>query len=297
MQRNSFLRPSVRRLLDALPHILPKSVFFDRLVATILFLRAHRRWPSKNAMLINDYLHRMKIGTELDDVLRQYVSDKELAKYFINYQLGYAATPETYAVFNGPEEFTTEGLNKPCVLKPAHMSGGIVYYDPAEGLTDAQRDRILRSFEIDWYRETRERNYKNLRRRVIAEELVDEREAIMDYKVFCVDGEPRLIQADHARHTNLSRVLYTPDWEPLDFSYHGVPRREPGPRPHLLPKMLDHARRLSAFFSFLRVDCYLANERLYVGELTNCHTNALNLFDDIEQERALSRHLFGPHSC
>lgn len=301
MQRNEFLSPSVRRLLDALLRSLlrslPKSVFFDRLVATILFLRGHRRWPSKDAMLFNDHLHRMKIGTELDDVLRQYVSDKELAKYFINYHLGYAATPETYAIFNRPEELTTEGLDKRCVLKPTHMSGGVVYYDPAAGLTDAQRDRLLRCFETDWYRTTRERNYKNLRRRVIAEQLVDERESVTDYKIVCVDGEPRLIMTEHGRHTNRSRGLYTPDWKPIDISYHSVPLAKPMPRPDLLPKMLDHARRLSAFFSYIRVDFYIVDERLYVGELTNCPNNALNLFDDIEHERTLSRHVFGPQSC
>lgn len=248
-------------------------------------------------MLLNDYLHRMKVSMELDDVLRQYVTDKELAKYFVNYHLGYAATPETYGVFNRPEELTTGNLVERCVLKPTHLSGEVVYYDPAEGLTDQQRDTLVRWFETDWYRKSRERNYKNLRRRVIAEKIVDEREAITDYKVFCVHGEPRLIQVDHARHTDHSRVIYTADWEPFDFSYHWAPLGKPMPRPDLLPKMLDHARRLAAFFSFIRVDFYITDERLYVGELTNCHYNALCFFDDIEQERALSRHLFGPQTC
>jgi hypothetical protein len=244
-------------------------------------------------MLINDYLHRMKTEGELDDVLRQYVSDKEFAKSFINYQLGYEATPRTYAVFENPDDFTTQGLSRPCVLKPSHLSGRVVYFDPAQGLDDKQYRTVMECFEMSWYRETRESNYKHLRRRVIAEEIVGERETIKDYKVFCLNGAPRLVQVDRARHTDHSRVIYTPDWQPLDLTFNGVPLGKIEPRPEALPQILDHARRLSALFGFLRVDFYLTPQRVYVGELTNCHNNALNQFPDLEQERAFSRHVFG----
>jgi hypothetical protein len=286
-------RAGLRRLVDSVLRGLPETPFFDRMFATALFLKAHRRWPAKDSTLINDYLHRMKTDGELDDVLRQFVTDKEFAKFFVNWRLGYEATPRTYAVFERPDAFSTDRLTRPCVLKPAHLSGSVVYFDPATGLGEAERRTVMDCFRLDWYRETRERNYKNLRRRVIAEELVGDRATIKDYKVFCIGGAPRLIQVDRARHTDHSRVIYTPDWAPLELTFNDVPLGAIEPRPDALPQILDHARRLSAEFEFLRVDFYLTPGRIYVGELTSCHNNALNRFGDRDQERAFSRHLFG----
>lgn len=286
-------RDGLRRLFYGTLRGLPETPFFDRIFATAIFWTAHRRWPNRHSMLINDYLHRMKISGEIDDVLRQYVSDKEFAKYFINYQLGYEATPKTYAVFNRPDEFRTDGLQVRCVLKPTHTCGNVVYFDPEQGLSDEQRRTVMKGFEINWYRAGRERNYKNLRRRIIAEEVVGEPETIKDYKVYCIDGVPRLVQVDRARYTDHSRVIYTTEWAPLDLTFCDVPLGVVEPPPRSLPQILDSAARLSRFFEFLRVDFYITPERIYVGELTNCHNSALNIFPTIDQERAFSEHLFG----
>jgi len=289
----SAARARLRQLADSVLKALPQTPTCDRIFATAKFLRAHRRWPARRSGLVNDYLHWMKLDGELDDVLRQFVTDKEYAKLFVNWRLGYEAAPKTYAVFERPDTFSTRTLTRPCVLKPAHLSGSVVYFDPATGLSEAQRRTVMGCFRLDWYRQTRERNYKNLRRRVIAEEQVGDRASIKDYKVFCIGGEPRLIQVDRARHTEHSRVLYKPDWEALDLTFNGVPLGEIEPRPEALPTMLDHARRLSAQFEFLRVDFYLTPGRIYVGELTSCHNNALNRFPDLDDERTFSRCLFG----
>ncbi len=58
-----------------------------------------------------------------------------------------------------------------------------------------------------------------------------------------------------------------------------VPQPPQSPeRPAQLDEMLDIARRLSAGFPYCRVDCYLVDNRVYVGELTfypNRGVNAL----------------------
>lgn len=284
------LKSAVKRLLRLLPHTR-RGDFLHMLV---FFVYAQRRLPRRGSGLFNDWQFFLKTGGELTDPLRQVTSDKVTAKLVIDQLAGRPVTPRTYAVFSSVEEIERAPLPGPCVLKPAHASGYVVFVeDPARGLTEAERGRLRQALAADLYAETREINYKYLRRRIICEELIAPPERIKDYKVLCFEGAVRLIQVDWDRHGAHRQNFYDRDWRPIHITYNDNPPGPWEPEPAAFAEMKALCERIARHFGWVRIDLYLEGDRLYVGELTHCHNQAHGVFGSREQERAFSRILFG----
>ena len=95
---------------------------------------------------------------------------------------------------------------------------------------------------------------------------------LSDYKVFCFDGKPQLIQVDYDRYNGHKRQFFDCDWNRMGISFHfPSDTTKVIPRPSVLEKMLELAQKLSAGFPHLRTDFYIVGERLYVGEMTFFH--------------------------
>ena len=117
--------------------------------------------------------------------------------------------------------------------------------------------------------------YRNLKPRIIVEPLVFGDISPNDYKFFCKDGNVVMIQVDIDRHTNHVRALYQKNWTKHNFSI-GYPFNPAQiSAPDNLAEMIEVAETLSNGFDYLRVDMYSNNLKVKVGELTNCHGNAL----------------------
>lgn len=122
-----------------------------------------------------------------------------------------------------------------------------------------------------------EPQYKSMKPCIIAEELLpfpDNENSVVDYKIWCINGTPRLIWVCNDRDSkggNAAVMSYDVDWTPrpdysvFDASYH---RGEILPKPKNLEKMLDIASKLSQEFPILRVDLYNIDGQIYFGELT-----------------------------
>ena len=70
------------------------------------------------------------------------------------------------------------------------------------------------------------------------------------------------------RFIDRTRNLYRPDWDWIDVRQYPCRNHPPDPRPKQLEELIAVAEHLAAPFEFLRVDCYLDEDSLYVGELT-----------------------------
>lgn len=130
-----------------------------------------------------------------------------------------------------------------------------------------------------------EPHYRELQPRVYCEAYLGPAETLIDYKIFCYNGEPQYIMVCSQRETmgekQVSRValqLYDLEWKPLPWvtgwKEHYAGRKEI-PRPERLEEMLEAARSLSQDFDFVRVDLYEVNHRVYFGELTFTPANGV----------------------
>jgi hypothetical protein len=278
----------MKKLMKAVLFNLPEGRPFDTWIALASYWIAHGRVPSASSGLFNDYLFRVKCSAEIDLALRQFVSDKESVKLFYRAVLGEDLAPRTLVKFHSPDEFSEQLLPERCVLKPTHLSGCIFYDRTQRPMSNDELARVRSWFAQNLYRQTRERNYKNLRPLVIAEEVVASSSDIRDYKVFCFRGQPKAIQVDVGRHVSHKRRMYTPDWEPLPYRYN-KPLAEREERPAQLEKALEIAARIAGYFEFIRVDFFILEDRLFLGELTSVPENAHGRFESKEAELEFSR--------
>jgi len=137
-------------------------------------------------MCFSDHLYRIKVDGTLLDPLRQYLTDKEFAKHYIEHTVGPQYVVETYRILRNEADingFIPDRL--PCVIKPTHLSEPVNFCIHTDENID--RDQISKWFRINYYNQKREGNYRYLRPKIIIEEFLSEDSVRIpkDYKVFC----------------------------------------------------------------------------------------------------------------
>jgi hypothetical protein len=234
-------------------------------------------------------LYTIKSSNEILEPLRVFTTDKEFVKLYIKAVVGDALNVPTLAVLRSIDECREHSFPDRCVIKPTHLSGTVILRRAGEPI---DFERIGSWFKRNIYAGTREANYRALTPKVIVEPYVFGDDNPNDYKFFCVNGEPRLIQVDSDRHTAHTRSLFDIAWsqQPYSFVY---PLTVPPPaRPDNLAPMLEIVRKLSAHFNFVRVDLYSNGREILAGELTHCAENAQGRFSPPGSEIAASALLF-----
>jgi hypothetical protein len=173
------------------------------------------------------------------------------------------------------------------VLKPNHRTAmvhlGAGRPDPEllRRRTHGWVDDALGQRQGEW-------GYSQARHLIFAEEMLGTPgQAPDDYKVFCFDGRPYMIQHDQGRSKRWhGRHFMTPNWELLPVAS-GHPDLHPPARPPALDALLDTAARLSAGMDFLRVDLYLVDDEIFFGEFTAYPGGGLETFHPRSFDREL----------
>ncbi|RDU61303.1 glycosyltransferase [Helicobacter didelphidarum] len=101
--------------------------------------------------------------------------------------------------------------------------------------------------------------------KIDSQKIESYRESMQDSKANLPHTQIGFIQI--ANHTHTKNTLYDEKWEILPIAYLNM-RGEPTNKPTKLPLMLQIAKALAAPLSYVRVDLYSIQNRVYVGELT-----------------------------
>lgn len=274
---------------------LPQKRWADNFLSTYNFWKHHKRFPRKNAGFFNDALHYIRTTDEILNPLRGYISDKAFIKDYVKAKIGEEYTIPTLAILN---ERQAQNFNYPqrAIIKPTHMSGEALFRFKGETLDSS---KIQRWFHSNYYHTWREINYRYLEPKVIVEPLIFDQENSsnytipLDYKIFCLHGEPKIIQVDAGRFKKHTRNFYTLDWEelPIEFCH---PRGPSQGKPTNLSEILWIASILSKEFNLIRIDLYSDGKKIFVGEMTNLHGNGLEKFRSADEEKLFADYLFGP---
>ncbi|AOZ95496.1 ATP-grasp fold amidoligase family protein [Butyrivibrio hungatei] len=244
-----------------------------------------RRLNLDNPESYNDKIHWIKVYDhnpvyhKLADKIevRKWVSERIGEKYLI---------PIVGGPWNNCEEIDYDKLPDKFVLKCTHDSGGILICHDKKTFDIHYANRFLTNrMNHDYYLHGREWAYKGLVPKVYAEKyMVDESGVeLKDYKVFCFDGVPKVIQVDFGRYTKHERNLYTTDWRyiPVQIKYPTNPDHQID-KPKCLEEMLDIATKLSAGLIQARIDLYVIYDKVYFGEITLYHGSGCEKFKPIE---------------
>lgn len=201
--------------------------------------------------------------------------DKYSVKDFVAKKIGSQYVIPTLGVWESIESVDWESLPNQFVLKTTHGGGGtgVVIVKDKKNVTHYETlERLRWSFNDEGYTRNREWPYKNVHRRIIAEELIGipGTQDLLDYKFFCFDGEPLFFKVDFGRFSEHHANYYDLDWKQLPF---GELKYPPKKDFNLLPpkkfnQMIEIARILSKGQKFIRVDLYNVAGKIYFGEMT-----------------------------
>lgn len=271
--------------------ILPKNRYGDKLYSYLNFIFNHKGRLPKKRDLFNDYYYQLKTSDEILNPLRVFVTDKEYGKIYIKSIVGNEYNVPTFKILKSTEDVEKYSFPKECVVKPTHMSGYVIFKRESDILNLSQ---IKKWFSMNYYNRSREANYKNLKPKVIVEELLFGNTNLSDIKFFCYKGLVKLIQIDHDRNTNHRRSLFTPDWKKQNYSMFYEQYKEKLEKPKNLEKMISTVNLLakSLDFRLIRIDGYSNNEKFYIGEITNIHGNASEIFYPSSGEAEASKLIF-----
>lgn len=175
-----------------------------------------------------------------------------------------------------------EKLPNSFVLKCNHDSGGIfICPDKASADWEKGKQILERHLKQNHYYLSREWAYKDVWPCIVAEKYMRDAKDndLRDYKFFCFNGIPKLIQVDFNRFTDHKRNFYTLDWKFMDVSIKCPNDRNAQlEKPENLPEMIEVATKLSAGFAQVRVDLYSVDGKTYFGEMTLYHGGGYEKF-------------------
>ncbi len=118
-----------------------------------------------------------------------------------------------------------------------------------------------------------ERQYFNIRPLIYAEKYMeDESGKLVDYKVHCFHGVPKFIQVigdRDLRHHTAYQKNYDFEWNDCGWVFEDYPAyKQPLPKPECLDEIYEVAKKLSETFTYVRVDLYVVDNKVYFGEMT-----------------------------
>ncbi len=202
------------------------------------------------------------------------MADKVLVKDYVAQQIGEQYIIPTLGVWDTAEDVDFDALPNKFVLKCNHNSGlGMcICKDKSKLDIPKVRKSLTKGLRQDYYLTGREWPYKDIPRKVIAEQFLENDEnGLTDYKFHCFNGQPKfvLVCQDRFSASGLTEDFYDINWQRLPVKRPKIPlAAQPIPRPQKLDEMLALAEKLSKDIPFLRVDFYCVEGKIYFSELT-----------------------------
>ena len=218
--------------------------------------------------------------------------DKYAAKQWVAERIGEEYIIPTLGVWDHFEEIDFESLPDQFVLKCTHDSASVVIVKEKTKMDKlAAKRKLERGLRCQYYRLSREWPYKNVPPRIIAEEYIEDEsgKTLVDYKMFCFNGEPKIMMIGKGdpHGAGRTRDFYDLELNLLPFTNRAPNSKDPLSGLPQLKEIISISEQLSADIPYLRVDTYIVNEKIYVGELTFYHNAGFTPFEPEMWDRKL----------
>ena len=246
----------------------------DKLYISLYYrLTFHRKLNWKNPQTFNEKLQWLKLYNR--DPKYTVMVDKVKAKEYVASIIGNEYIIPTLGVWENPDDIDFSQLPDRFVLKCNHNSGLGMYICKDKSIMDIAKvkDGLREGLRQDYFINNREWPYKNVLRRILAEQYLEpdsETNDLRDYKFFCFNGRVKCFKVDYDRHVDHHANYYDPEGNLLPFGEKDYPPQfdKEIKIPVTINKMISLAEVISKGHSFMRVDFYDHNGRIYFGEIT-----------------------------
>lgn len=273
MIQNKLLRKLAKNTLKLFAPLIRDDRFF---VKNIYELRMGRSIDIDNPRSYNEKLQWLKLYNRRPE--QHLRVDKLAVKDIVAREIGSEYVIPTLGSWERAADIDFDSLPQRFVLKTNQGWGGkgvIVCRDKAA----LDRRKAVKLMD-KWLHKSnfptlREWPYKDIRPRVMAEELLEEEgsDSLTDYKFFCFNGRAEYVMLCKGRMPGRKKPRYyyfDREWRfhPFNKVDSELPADFTLPKPERFEEMLAIADRLCRDEIHVRVDLYYVNGRIYFGEIT-----------------------------
>ena len=268
----------------------------EKYLKMLYHLKTGEQLDLENPLGVNEKMQWLKLYYRNADYVQ--MADKYAVRQIIRERVGEKYLIPIYGVFANSNEIDIEKFPNSFVAKTTHDSGGVFVCKDKHAMDVAKElavlDKRLR-INYEWY--GREWYYGQFEPKIIVEKYLTDESGweLKDYKIFCFNGEPKLVEVDYNRFVDHKLNVYDLDWNYIDF--YMTSRNDSSveiKRPENLDVMLEIARKLATNTPFMRVDLYSIKDKIYCGELTMCPGSGFVDFQPREWDRKLGDMLVLP---
>lgn len=215
--------------------------------------------------------------------------DKYLVKRYVSNLIGEEYLIPTLGVWDSADEIDFDSLPNRFAIKCNHNSGTGMFIckDKTQMNVQKVKEGLRRGLNENYYLNNREWPYKDVPRKIIAEQFMEDRKTgeLRDYKFFCFNGLVKGLFIATGRSKGEHAVCF--DFFDENFNHlpikHGHPNALKTPeKPDTFEEMKRIAATLSRGIPSVRVDLYEINGKVYFGELTFTHWGGFMPFEPPE---------------
>lgn len=284
-------------LLLKLSPILPDKFFLSCMVRVCCGY-----WPNwKNPQTFSEKIQWLKLYNRRPEYTMMV--DKYAVKDYVAKKIGEKYIIPTLGVWDKPEDIDWDVLPNQFVLKTTHGGGNtgvVICKDKTKFDRQKAIVKLNNSLKQDIYKTLREWPYKEVPRRIIAEQYIAPRPDVKDlpdYKWFCFNGEPKFCQLIQDRTTKETINFFDTEWKHQVFV--GInpavsPVEDIPAHPENLQTQLRIACELSKDIPFARIDLYQIESDTFFGEIILFPKSGLGNFRPNEYNAILGQMLHLP---
>jgi hypothetical protein len=251
----------------------------------------------KHPKTVQDKISWLIVNDDCDE-LKAKCADKILVHEYSREKLGKDICVPILKVYDKPDDVLFSELPEKFVLKCNHgyAMNIIVERNKIKTLknidlrTEEDCRRQLKIWlDTNFGEINRQKHYALIEPKCFAEQYIsDGTNSLKDYKFWCCNGEPMMIQVMSERYTKeMYCNIYDTEWNWFHLGWSDFPEnpKKLDKKPEHLDLMLEYARKLSEDFRFVRVDFYVVDENIFLGELTFTPDGGIFNYKDLKTEK------------
>ncbi len=263
---NILINPNLRFIF------LARHGFYDhqsdkKYLTQMFSARMHQKMDWDNPVTYNQKLQWLKLYDR--NPIYTIMGDKIQVKDYVSKAIGKEYIIPTIGIWDTPDQIDFAALPQQFVIKCNHNSGiGMCICRDKNSLDlDSVRKHLAIGLAQDYYLTLREWPYKNIVRKIIAEEYIGE--APKDYKFFMFNGHMDSVMVCTDRNKGHAKFrFYDKNWKRIYYQKDELEPKDDVEKPANYEKMIEIAQILSWGYPHIRVDLYNQNGHIYFGELT-----------------------------
>jgi len=185
----------------------------------------------------------------------------------------------------------------PFIIKTNHDSAGsIVITNKKDANWKSIQKSLNKKLSRNFYSISREWQYKHIKPSIIVEQLLEDKNGkLPEYSFHCFNGKVKLIRGYIEK--NCTAIFYDINWEEQTAPWIQTNKQKHKAieKPKVIDEMVCIAEKFASPFSYVRVDFYDIDGKIYCGEITFHHIAGFHPFQNEEMDMKLGNMIKLPH--